>query len=199
MADVDRRVLPGGLMAAALPGRGLAWLLIEPPDRGPLSATAVGGLLAQYKVPGASLAIVDKGELTATYCYGLAQATKPVVAATRFQAASISKTINALAIVKLLALGRVGLDDPVNNHLISWKLPDNALTEKTVVTIRMLLSHTGGTTVPGFAGYLPDTPVPTLEKVLDGKSPANSDPIRQVRTSAIPVEEPPCCSNLSST
>ena len=177
MAHVDRRVLRGGLMAAALLRRGLAWLLIEPPDRGPLSATVVGSLLAQYKVPGASLAIVDTGELTATYCYGLAQVTKPVAAATRFQAASISKTINALAILKLLALGCVGLDDPVNNPLSSWKLPDNALTEKTAVTIRTLLSHTGGTTVPGFAGYLPDTPVPTLEKVLDGKSPANSDPV----------------------
>ena len=32
MAHVDRRVLRGGLMAAALLRRGLAWLLIEPPD-----------------------------------------------------------------------------------------------------------------------------------------------------------------------
>src|SRR5262249_2522570 len=120
---VDRRVLLGGLAAAALPRRGLARLSIEPPDRGLLSAAAVGGLLAQYKVPGASLAIVDKGELTATYCYGLAQPTKPVVAATCFGARSISKTINARAILRLVARGRMGLDDPVNNHLIEGSFP----------------------------------------------------------------------------
>jgi CubicO group peptidase (beta-lactamase class C family) len=80
--------------------------------------------------------------------------------------------------MKLMALGRIELNDPVNKHLVSWKLPDNALTEKTAVTVRMLLSHTGGTTVSGFAGYLPGAPVPTLEQVLDGKSPSNSAPVR---------------------
>jgi CubicO group peptidase (beta-lactamase class C family) len=77
-----------------------------------------------------------------------------------------------------MALGRIALNDPVNKHLVSWKLPDNALTKKTAVTVRMLLSHTGGTTVSGFAGYLPGAPVPTLEQVLDGKSPSNSAPVR---------------------
>jgi CubicO group peptidase (beta-lactamase class C family) len=42
----------------------------------------------------------------------------------------------------------------------------------------MLLSHAGATTVHGFAGYLPGAPVPTLEQVLDGKSPSNSAPVR---------------------
>jgi CubicO group peptidase (beta-lactamase class C family) len=72
----------------------------------------------------------------------------------------------------------MGLDDPVNQYLVSWTLPTNALTEKAAVAIRMLLSHTGGTMAAGFAGYLPDVPLPTLEQVLDGRSPANSDPIR---------------------
>src|SRR5262249_12565220 len=158
------------------PRRSLA-RLIEPPDAGPLSSKAVSELLAQYKVPGASLAIIDRGELTATYCYGEARAGRPVLASTRFQAASISKTINSVAIVKLVAQGRMGLDDPVNRHLLSWTLPGSALTEKTAVTIGMLLSHTGGTTVPGFAGYLPNVQLPTLEQILDGRAPANSDPI----------------------
>jgi CubicO group peptidase (beta-lactamase class C family) len=134
--------------------------------------------LERYKVAGASLAIIEQGELAAAYCYGEARAGRAMSVSTRFQAASISKTINALAVLKLVALGRMGLDDPVNQHLRSWTLPGNALTEKTAVTIRMLLSHTGGTTVPGFAGYLPNVPLPTLEQVLDGRSPANSDPVR---------------------
>src|SRR5262249_54159642 len=144
IVHVDRRVALGGLVAAALSGRGLAQRIVEPPETGPLSPRAVGELLAQYKVPGASLAIIDQGELTTSYCYGMAQADRPVAASTRFQAASISKTINALAIMKLMALGRIELNDPVNKHLVSWKLPDNALTEKTTVTVGMLLIHTGG-------------------------------------------------------
>ena len=71
-------------------------------------------------------------------------------AATRFQAASISKTINALAVLKLAEANEFRLDDPVNQRLKSWKLPDNALTAATPVTIRMLLNHTGGTTVSWF-------------------------------------------------
>ena len=178
MVNINRRVAVSGLIAASLPSGAVARLMIEPPDAGPLSLTTVGELLAQYKVPGASLAIVQQGELAATYCYGEARTGKPVVPSTLFQAASISKTINAMAILKLVARGRIALNDPVNQHLASWKLPSNALTEKTAVTIRMLLSHTGGTTVSGFAGYPPSAPLPSLEQVLDGKSPANSDPIR---------------------
>src|SRR5262249_1057989 len=178
MVNINRRVAVSGLIAASLPSSAVARLMIEPPDAGPLGPTAVGELLAQYKVPGASLAIVQQGELAATYCYGEARTGKSVVPSPLFQAAAISKTINAMAILKLVAGGRIALNDPVNQHLASWKLPSNALTEKTAVTIRMLLSHTGGTTVSGFAGYPPSAPLPSLEQVLDGKSPANSDPIR---------------------
>ncbi len=39
------------------------------------------------------------------------------------------------------------------------------------MAVRMLLSHTGGTTVLGFAGYVPGTQLPTLRQVLDGQPP----------------------------
>ncbi len=183
MANVHRRDVLAGFAAGvavfpALIGRGAAAMQTEPPSDGPLSASAVGDLLKRHNVPGASLAILDKGELVASFCYGFAQAGRPVTPQTRFQAASISKTANALAVLKLVEAGRLRLDDPVNTHLKTWKLPDNALTAKTPVTVRMLLSHTGGTTVPGFAGYIRGTPLPTLQQVLDGERPANSAAVR---------------------
>ena len=140
-------------------------------------------MLAQHKVPGASLAIVQNGAIVATYGYGTAQPNRPVTPRTRFQAASISKTINALAVLKLAEANEFRLDDPVNQRLKSWKLPDNALTAVTPVTIRMLLNHTGGTTVHGFGGYPPGAPLPTLIEILNGTPPANTSPIR--------VDEPP--------
>src|SRR5204863_314325 len=88
------------------------------------------------------------------------------------------KTINALAILKLTALARLDLDDPVNQHLVGWRLPDNVFTENRAVTLRMLLSHSGGTTVTDFDGYLPGRPLPTLAQVLDGEHPASNDPVR---------------------
>jgi CubicO group peptidase (beta-lactamase class C family) len=136
--------------------------------------------LLKHRVPGASVAIAEGGETIASYGYGTAQAgsTRPVARGTLFQAASLSKTVNALPVLRLLQTRGADLDDPVNERLKSWRLPDNALTQQTPVTIRMLLSHTGGTTVHGFAGYDRGAPLSTLVQILDGKPPANSPPIR---------------------
>ena len=46
------------------------------------------------------------------------------------------------------------------------------------MTLRRLLSHTAGTTVHGFPGYAPSTPLPTLVQVLDGVQPANTAAVR---------------------
>jgi hypothetical protein len=46
------------------------------------------------------------------------------------------------------------------------------------VTLRHLLSHTGGTTVRGFPGYVAGAPVPSLPQILDGVPPANTAPVR---------------------
>jgi CubicO group peptidase (beta-lactamase class C family) len=178
MVQIDRRVALGGLLAVAWPPHGFARPALAPPEAGALSVPAVDELLGQYKVPGASLAIIHEGALVATYCYGAAQGERPVRTTTRFQAASISKTINALAILRLAAVGRLHLDDPVNKHLATWKLPDNVFTEKQAVTVRMLLSHSGGTTVTVFDGYLPGRSLPTVAKILDGVAPAGNDPVR---------------------
>jgi CubicO group peptidase (beta-lactamase class C family) len=147
---------------------------------GPFSTESVLTLLKQNKVGGASLTIIENGQLVATYGYGDAQEQRPVTPQTRFQAASISKTANALAVLKLVQAGRVALDDPINKHLKSWKLPDNALTAKTPVTVRLLLNHTGGTSVHGFAGYPRGSVLPTLQQILGGQKPANSPAIRVV-------------------
>jgi CubicO group peptidase (beta-lactamase class C family) len=46
------------------------------------------------------------------------------------------------------------------------------------VTLRGLLSMTAGVGVPGYAGYQPGAPLPTLQQILDGTPPANSQPVR---------------------
>src|SRR4029077_5096642 len=62
----------------------------------------------------------------------------------------------------------------------SWRLPENELTATSAVTVRMLLNHTGGTTVHGFPGYARNANLPSLREILDGQKPANTSAIRVV-------------------
>jgi CubicO group peptidase (beta-lactamase class C family) len=136
-------------------------------------------LMKLTKTPGVSIAVFQDSKIIWTNTYGVADVVtkQPVTAATLFQAASISKPVAAMAVLKAVQDGKIGLDDDVNSVLKSWKLPDNAFTAIRKVTPRMLLSHTGGTTVNGFKGYHPDSPIPTAPQVLGGKTPANSAPV----------------------
>jgi CubicO group peptidase (beta-lactamase class C family) len=97
-----------------------------------------------------------------------------VTTTTLFQAASISKPVNAAAALLAVAHGQLSLDAPINDSLTHWKIADNDFTRTTPVTLRQLLSHTAGTTVHGFRGYEAGAPLPTLPHLLDGARPANS-------------------------
>lgn len=136
--------------------------------------------MAHYGVPGVSIALVKGYKVAWVRSYGLAdrQAGVPVTADTLFQAGSISKPVAAFSALQMVEAGRLSLDTDVNAALKTWKLPGNEFTAQENVTLRKLLSHTGGLTVHGFWGYPPDQPVPTLVEVLDGSGPANSDPVR---------------------
>jgi CubicO group peptidase (beta-lactamase class C family) len=92
-----------------------------------------------------------------------------------FQAASISKFVTAVAVMRLVEQGRLDLDLGVNTYLKSWRLPDSP--QATEVTLRRLLSMTAGVSVPGYLGYAPGTPLPTLPEILNGSPPANSQPV----------------------
>ncbi|GAA1018701.1 hypothetical protein Aple_026530 [Acrocarpospora pleiomorpha] len=70
----------------------------------------------------------------------------------RFPASSITKLITAVAVLRLVADGRVRLDEPANAYLRTIRLADDA------VTVRELLSHTGGVDnlAPMFDDHVPD-------------------------------------------
>lgn len=136
--------------------------------------------LAHHQVPGVSVAVLQDFRIAWAKGYGLADvaAKRPVGPRTRFQAGSISKPVAALGAMKLVEQGKLSLDAGINGQLKRWQLPGNDLTAKTPVTLRMLLSHSGGLTVHGFPGYALDQPVPGIPDILDGKPPANTPPVR---------------------
>jgi len=135
--------------------------------------------MAAWHVPGVSIAVIHHGVIEWAQGFGVASVGgAPVTAETLFQAGSISKPVSAMGTLHLVQEGKLSLDTDVNKTLTSWKLPDAAVAGGKPVTLRELLTHTGGTTVHGFGGYAAGDPVPTLVQVLDGEKPANSAAIR---------------------
>lgn len=131
--------------------------------------------MARYDVPGVAIAVVDDGEIAWAAGYGDRGQDAGVMAAdSLFQAASISKAVAAVAVLALVEHGDLDLDADVNSLLRSWHVPASEHTTEQPVTLRHLLSHTAGLTVPGFPGYPVGRAVPSVPQLLSGEEPANT-------------------------
>ena len=99
----------------------------------------------RVKVPGAALAIILDGQVALAEGYGVTSVEDAGIAMTPdtiSRAASISKSLTATAVMRLVEQGRLELDRPVIEYLPSLRLSLPGAAER--VTLRMLLSHTGG-------------------------------------------------------
>jgi len=145
----------------------------------PAHTTRLADRMAALHVPGVSVAAIRGGKIEWARGFGVTRiGGPPVTPDTLFQAASISKPVAAMAVLRLVQQGKLDLDADVNQYLKTWKLPGNKFTESHKVAIRELLTHTAGLTVHGFAGYAAGAPLPTLVQILNGEKPANSAAIR---------------------
>jgi CubicO group peptidase (beta-lactamase class C family) len=136
--------------------------------------------MAHHKVPAVSVAFVENGKLAWARAYGIGDVAAGTRATTDtlFQAASISKPLAALAVLRLVQDGKLALDEDVNLKLKSWQVPESEFTKVEKVTLRRLLTHSAGMTVSGFPGYASTDSVPTTVQVLNGEKPANTAPVR---------------------
>ena len=150
-------------------------------DASPGSAPAsLERRMMHHHVPGVSVAVIAGGRIEWARAYGVTEAggARAVDTATLFQAASISKVVATTAALRLVERRRLELDRDINERLTGWRVPPSPHTREEKVTLRRILTHTGGLTVSGFAGYEPGQPVPTLFQLLNGTPPANSPPVR---------------------
>ena len=101
-------------------------------------------VMADWKVPGVALAVVQDGKLALTRAYGQrdVEADLPVTPATQFVICSITKSFTATAIALLHHEGQLDWAKPVREYMPEFRLSEAIATER--VTVRDLLSHQSG-------------------------------------------------------
>ena len=132
-----------------------------------------------YKVPGVSIAVIKDYKIDWAKGYGLADTSKniPVTTETMFSAGSISKFLMAVTALKMVDNGQIELEKSINDYLTSWKITENDFTKKTPITLRMLLSHSAGTSQSSYFGFTPTQPLPTIVEILNGAKISETRPV----------------------
>ena len=98
--------------------------------------------MEKQKIPGVSLAVVKDGKPLIVKGYGFANLEHqvPVKPETIFQSGSVGKQFTAMAVMLLVEEGKVSLDEKIGKYL--GEVPESWSN----ITVRHLLSHTGGMT-----------------------------------------------------
>jgi CubicO group peptidase (beta-lactamase class C family) len=138
--------------------------------------------MKHFKVQGLSIAVIKNYKVEFAKGYGFADTENkiPVSDKTLFQAASISKSLNSLGVLKLFKDRNLDLYADINTYLKSWKFPYDSTSRGKKINMANLLSHTAGLNVHGFGGYEAGKPLPSVIQILNGEFPANSDAVRSL-------------------
>jgi N-acyl-D-amino-acid deacylase len=133
---------PGRSFTKEIPIKGKAGSGLKPFD------AAMLRIMERHGLPGAALAITKNGKLVLAKGYGWANVAGdvPIQPDTLFGLASLSKSLTAVGILKLVEQEKLGLDDPVFDYLKHIKAPRGARVDPRLrtVTIRQCLNHSGG-------------------------------------------------------
>lgn len=99
----------------------------------------------QDKIPGASVALIENGEIVFAKGYGFADTAQhlPATADTPFRAGSISKGVTAIAVMTLVEQGKLSLDAPLTGLLPEVHFT-NPWESTDPVRLVNLIEHTTG-------------------------------------------------------
>src|SRR5687767_2886407 len=136
--------------------------------------------MKHYNVAGVSVAVIDNYQIVWAKGYGYADKKegRKVTTGTMFEPGSISKSLNAVGILRLAQEGKLDLYQDINQYLVTWKFPYDTLSHGKKITTAQLLSHTAGLTVHGFPGYKRDSAIAAVTDILDGRAPSNTEAVR---------------------
>lgn len=128
----------------------------------------IPALMKDYDIPGVNIALVQKGETTWSKAYGYAdlEEGRKMTTDTYCRVESISKSVTAWGVMKLVEQGKIELDKPVELYIKNWEFPESEFSEEKV-TVRQLLTHTAGMPLGDiFERYSPKEEIPSLEQSL---------------------------------
>jgi CubicO group peptidase (beta-lactamase class C family) len=113
-------------------------------------------LLEDYGVPGSVVSFISDGAVIWTNAYGVAdvEAGTAMSPDMVFEFGSCGKILTAWATMKLVEIGAIELDTPVNEYLVRLQVESDRY-ETSEVTVRRLLSHTSGLGIHGYVDYSP--------------------------------------------
>lgn len=133
-------------------------------------------------IKGLSLAVISNYRIEWAKGYGWADEENKISVSpdTRFQAASISKSINSMGLLKLSEQGKLDPEADINLYLKSWQFPYDSLSRGKKISTNNLLSHTAGLDIHGFWGYKRTDSLPALLQIIKGEKPANSKPVKSL-------------------
>lgn len=102
--------------------------------------------LREDDIVGGSVALVENGLIVARKHYGFADRKqgRPVDDDTVFHWASITKTLNGIAVMQLRDDGKMSLDDAITKHVPELRKIHNPFGSMDSVSVRMLMDHSAG-------------------------------------------------------
>ena len=128
-------------------------------------------IMKEAHIQGAAVGLIVGGRLVYAQGFGYADHAGKVRVTpdTVFVAASLSKPIASWVTMRLAQQGRFHLDDIVADAVVPWPLANGPYDHRRI-TYRHLLSHTAGTSLGGYQGWLDFKELPTLEQSLAGRT-----------------------------
>lgn len=107
---------------------------------------AIKAIMKKWNIPGAAVAVTKDGRLILARGYGHSdyEAREQMRPNVIFRIGSISKTLTAVALLKLVEEEKVDLDARFLDVLPQYHLPANADPRLRTITLRNILQHAGG-------------------------------------------------------
>lgn len=143
---------------------------------------SVEDAMRTYHVAGVTAAALWQGQVVWAKGWGFADARRqvPMTPETIMQAASLSKPVSSVGIMRMVQAKKLDLDRDVAEYLDGWEATYRG--QPVAITLRQLLSHSAGLNVHGFGGYRSNVEdLPSTLGVLNGEG----------NTARVVVEFPP--------
>lgn len=147
-------------------------------------ALGVAARMKNYGIKGMSIAVINDYKIEWAKSYGWADEAqqKPMTNETLFTPGSISKSFNALAIMRLYQEKQLDIFEDINRYLTSWQFPYDEKTKSKKITLAHLLSHSAGLNIHGFGfeSYRLGDSLPTTLQIVKGEKPAKNEAVRSL-------------------